>query len=151
MFQSTHLSSLQTSVSVAVPRRALGWAGLVASLVLAACVAVPTAKPEDQVRSRATERWQALVSGDYLKAYTFSTEGYKAVVKADAYKQRFGAAAWSGAEVVGVNCPEVDKCTARVRIDYINVMSRKSLNKITTHIDETWLLEGGQWSIFQAI
>ena len=138
-------------MSAAVTRRALGWAGLLASVVLVACAAVPASKPEDQVRSRANERWKALVSGDYLKAYSYSTPGYQAVVKADAYKQRFGAASWYGAEVVDVTCPEIDKCTARVRVDYNNVMSRKSLNKITTHIDETWLLEGGQWTIFQPI
>ena len=120
--------------------RCLPW---LASLLLAACASVPQGAPEDLVRQRATERWQALVAGDFAKAYTYATPAFKATVTADVYKARFGKAAWYGAEVVSVTCPEPAQCTAKVRIEFKAAI--KGIDRITTHFDETWLLEDGHW------
>jgi len=156
MNQSPLISSFQPTAPVGAPvyRRvdARRWLPLLASLVLVACAAVPTGKPEDIVRQRATERWQALAAGDFAKAYAYSTPGFKAVVAADAFRLRFGNASWYGAEVIKVDCPEPTQCTARVRIDMKYLLSNKpGNNKISTHVDEVWLLEDGQWWMFQKI
>ena len=121
-------------------------------LLLVACAGLSGAAPEAHVRQRATERWQALVGGDFNRAHSFNTPGFRAVVDANGFRGRIGnAGSWIGAEVVDVNCPEKAKCVARVRIDFKPVLSRRFGDKISTHTDETWLLEEGQWWIFQAI
>jgi hypothetical protein len=151
MIQPTLTLTIQPTARASASMRAARWAPLLASLVLVACAAVPQGTPEEQVRQRASERWQALVAGDFAKAYTYSTPGFKAVVAADAYKDRFRAS-WHGADVVQVSCAEPAKCTAKVRIDMkYMVKSTHTDSRITTHADESWLLEDGQWSIFQAL
>lgn len=134
----------------------LRWARPCASflgpLLLVACAGLSGATPETQVRQRATERWQALVGGDFNRAHSFNTPGFRAVVDANSFRGRIGnAGSWIGAEVVDVNCLEKAKCVARVRIDFKPVLSRRFGDKISTHTDETWLLEDGQWWIFQPI
>lgn len=154
MNQSSLISFSQSTAPRAPVYRRVGvkrWLPLLASLVLAACAVVPTSKPEDIVRQRATERWQALVAGDFSKVYAYSTPGFKAAVSADAFRLRYGQASWYGAEVIKVDCPEPTQCTARVRTDFKFLLKGQSASKITTHVDETWLLEDGQWWMFQKI
>ena len=43
---------------------------LFVTLTLAACASLGGGKPEEQVRQRATERWQALVVGEFSRAYS---------------------------------------------------------------------------------
>lgn len=126
---------------------------LSACLSLAACAsAVTTPTPQDQVRQRATERWQALVAGEFSRAYSYNMPSYRAVVSPDAYRNRFGnAVVWVGSEIVDVNCPEVTKCLARLRLEYKSLMNRKFAAKLSTYVDETWLFEEGQWWLFQDI
>lgn len=127
-------------------------AWLLASLTLSACASLGGGNPQEQVRQRATERWQALVAGEFSRAYTYSTPGFRAVVTPDGYRSRIGSAVtWLGAEVIRVNCPEANKCTALLRIDYKPVLIRQNGVKVSTHIDETWLFEDGQWWFFQKI
>jgi len=125
--------------------------GVCASITLVACASLG-GKPEEQVHQRATERWQALVAGQFSSAYSYTTPGFRAAVSPDSYRNRFGSAiTWLGAEVIRVNCSEADKCVALVRIDYKPVTGRQSAPKISTHVDETWLFEDRQWWFFQKI
>lgn len=151
----TNPSTLHGSQSCAVEpsrlRRASLWLTLCASLALGACATLGSV-PQEQVRQRANERWQALVASDFDRAYTYNTPGYRAVVSTDVYRSRVGAAVkWLGAEAVTVECPEPAKCNATVRIDYRPLQGGRAGDKYSTHIDETWLLEDGQWWIFQSI
>ena len=133
-------------------RRIAALAPLCASLVLAACASMGSSKPEDLVRQRASERWQALVAGDFTKAYTYSTPGYRAVVNAEMFRGRHGAAVkWVGSEVASVKCPETMRCLVNIRLEVQPLLGGRFGDKIDTHIDETWLLEGGQWWVFQSI
>lgn len=133
-------------------KRPLLWLSLCASIALTACAGLSNLPPQEQVRQRATERWQALVAGEMNRAYTYNTPGFRAVVSADGYRSRFGGAIiWLGAEAVDVNCPETTKCLAQVRIDFKPLLSRKISDKISTHVEETWLLEDGQWWFFQVL
>jgi hypothetical protein len=133
-------------------KRPLLWLSVCASLALTACASLSNLPPQEQVRQRAAERWQALVAGEFGRAYVYNTPGFRAVVNADGYRGRFGGAViWLGAEVVNVNCPETTKCVALVRIDFKPLLSRKISDKISTHVEETWLLEDSQWWFFQVI
>jgi hypothetical protein len=125
---------------------------LCVALTLSACASLSSGTPEEQVRQRATERWQALVAGQFSRAYSYNTPGFRAVVSPDAYRNRFGSAlTWLGAEVIRVNCSEVNKCIALVRVDFKPMLGRQNGTKMSTHVDETWLLEDRQWWFFQTI
>ena len=125
---------------------------LCVALTLSACASLGGGTPEEQVRQRATERWQALVAGQFSRAYSYNTPGFRAVVTPDGYRNRFGSAlTWLGAEVIRVDCPEASKCNALVRVDFRPVLSRKDDVKLSSHVDETWLLEDRQWWYFQKI
>jgi hypothetical protein len=125
---------------------------LCVALTLSACASLRGGTPEEQVRQRATEHWQALVAGQFSRAYSYNTPGFRAVVSPDGYRNRFGGAVtWLGAEVIRVDCPEASKCNALVRVDFRPVLSRKDDVKLSSHVDETWLLEDRQWWYFQKI
>ena len=126
---------------------ALAAAGLVTG-----CAALGGQAPEDAVKARANARWAALLKSDMANAYTYLTPGYRAVHDLESYRKRQGTAVkWTGAEVVDVRCPEATKCLAKVRIEAKPFMGRKFGDTIATHYDETWLLEGGQWWLFEKI
>lgn len=127
---------------------------LMLAVTLVACAGVSEkADPQVQVRQRALERWASLVKGEFSKAYNFNTPGFRAVVTQDAYRARFGAAVtWSGAEVVKVDCAEVQKCLVTLRIDFKpTAVGFKPVGSLSTHVDETWLFEADQWWYFQNI
>lgn len=126
------------------------WAAALASLALSACTTIGNMNPQEQVSLRANQRWQALVSADFTRAYNFNTPGYRAVISPQAYRATIGSSvAWVGAEAVKVDCPEANKCTATIRIDFKPLMGGRQGDMINTHIDETWLFEDGQWWYFQ--
>lgn len=133
-------------------RPASRWLVLSVCLALAACAGVSTGNQKDLVRQRATEHWQALVAGEFNRAYTYIIPSFRAVVSADRYRSRFGTAVtWVGNEVLDVNCPEADRCVARSRIDFKPTISRKKDMILATYVDETWLFQEGQWWLFQDI
>ena len=140
----------QQSSTTTPLRRATLWTTLLASLTLAGCASLDGGNPEAQVTQRANERWKHMVAKEFDKAYAYSTPAFRDVVTPEAYRGRFGPAVnWVGAEVVRVNCAEPAKCVAVVRLDYSPLLGRSKAQTYSTHFDETWLLEGGQWWIFQ--
>ena len=125
-------------------------AGVVSSWFIGCAVVTPPT-PEAAVKELATQRWKALLAGDMAKAYEYTAPSYRAVSTIDMYKSQFGGAVnWVGAEVVSVAC-EVEKCTPVVRIEVKHLLGAKFGNTISTHVDETWLLEDGRWWFFQKL
>lgn len=123
----------------------------VAASLLSACAGIKSAPPEETVKERATERWQALLKRDTRKAYEYMAPSYRSVVSAETFGSKFGTSVvWVSAEVVSVAC-ETAKCTATVRIEAKPLMGAKFGNTIETHVDETWLLEDGRWWFFQKL
>ena len=131
-------------------RRAAMVAGLAVAL-LAGCASMLTpATPEALVTERATQRWQAMIKGDYEKAYGLTTPSYRAVTSFARFRGGFGSGGWQSAEVVGVNC-EAEKCVVTVKVGINPVLSKRFGDTIVTHIEETWLLEGGKWWLHQNV
>jgi hypothetical protein len=86
------------------------------------------------------------------KAYTYSTPGFRAVVDVEGFKGRTGIAGrWLGAQVTSVSCDTPERCKAIIRLEFATLIPGFSKDRMTTHIDETWLLEDGQWWIFQKV
>ncbi|MDL2339413.1 MAG: hypothetical protein QFE16_16380 [Pseudomonadota bacterium] len=127
---------------------------LLATMVVAligGCANLNSASPEDTVRERAKQRWIALLSGDTRKAYEFTTPSFRSVSGFDAYKAKFGSTVnLLAAEVVSVTC-EAEKCATVVRVDARPLLGAHFGNTISTHVDETWLLEDGRWWFFQKL
>lgn len=131
-------------------RLAIIFPALVAA-ILAGCAATTPAVPEAAVKARAQQRWQALVSGDVPKAYGMMAPGFRAVTSLDRFRSGLGTSVqWLGAEVVGVKC-EADKCAANVRLDARPLIGMRPGSQFSTHMEETWILEDGQWWFFQKL
>lgn len=128
-------------------------AGPLAALALVAgCAAMGPLAPEDAVKARASARWAALLKPDMGAAYSYMAPGYRKVHDEEAYRMRRGSAVkWTGAEVVDVRCPEATKCIAKVRIEAKPFLGGKFGDTIATHAEETWLLEDGQWWLFEKL
>lgn len=144
-------ASPQTRAPLRTSRWVTVCSSLAAAIVLSACASMGASAPQDQVKQRATERWQALVAGDFDKAYSYNTPGFHALVTPAAYRGRIGSAVkWLGAEVTRVDCPEPTKCDVQIRLVYRPVLGGGK-GSYSTYLDETWLLEDGKWWIFQPI
>ena len=122
-------------------------------LALAGCASLAPRTLEEQVKVRAQARQDALLKGDRESAYQYFTPGYRATVSAATYKATFGNAVDTvGATVESVKCDTLEKCVAQVKLEVKPVAIRAFASTIvTTYANETWLLEAGQWWLFQTL
>ena len=131
--------------------RTLGLA-LLTTLLVSACATLPGLTPQEQVRARATQRWQALMAYDYAKAYEFATPAYRALVTPASYRSRQGAALQrTSAKVFSVDCPAPDTCTARIEVGVKPPLGSRYGAEITAPVDENWVLENGQWWLMERL
>lgn len=113
--------------------------------MLAGCASL-SRKPEDIVRERAQARWNALLKRDFERAYGYISPGGRAVVPLATYRGRIGTAvAWKSAEVSSVTCETLEKCTVQVKVTYLPAMRRAAIGTIERYLDETWVVDAGQW------
>lgn len=122
-------------------------AAAAASAALAGCAAFAPKSPEDLVRERAQARWQALLAGDYERAYQFLSPGSRSVVSLDRFRGRHGnTVTWKSAEVFKVECGQPERCVATITIVYQPLLARgSSIGSSQTSVDEVWILDSGQW------
>ncbi len=112
--------------------------------LLAACAGLSPATPEEAVQKRAQARWNALLAGEWEKAYSFSAPSYRALVDFNRYRGRVGnAVGWTDAQVVSVAC-EAESCTAKIRIGFRPTLRPRG-EAMSTHVDEKWMVEDGDW------
>jgi hypothetical protein len=118
---------------------------VLASGLLAGCASL-SGKPEDIVRARAQARWDALLKGDFERAYGYISPGGRAVVPYPTYRGRIGGAVtWKSAEVASVTCETLEKCSVQVKVTYLPAMHRSAIGTIERHMEETWVVDAGQW------
>ncbi len=133
-------------------RPVLKWLALCAAATLVACAGIGATSPEDVVKQRANERWKTLVAGDFSRSYSYTAPSFRGLISQDVYRSRIGGAVtWVAGEVVSVQCPDAVKCVARVRIDYKPLLRGRAGENFSTYADETWVLEGGQWWVFEPL
>jgi hypothetical protein len=112
---------------------------------LAACAVSPPQAPEDQIRQRATARWQALIFGKFDMSYALHSPSYRKAKPYDKYFAESGNAfQWTAVEVYGVRCEEA-ACNVRLAVTINSPLPQKFNGTMTTAVDETWVLEEGQW------
>ena len=124
---------------------------LLVPIVLAGCATLSPLKPEEAVRQRAQARWDALIAADWSKAYRYMAPSYRALVEEKRYANQFGGGAgWVAAEVVNVTCGE-DRCAARMKVTARPILGARSGEPVSTHFNETWIREEGEWWLFEKL
>ncbi|WP_423456974.1 hypothetical protein [Ottowia sp. VDI28] len=134
-------------------RTLLATAALVSGALLAGCASLGPKTPEEEVRARAEERWNALIKRDFVKAYGYTQPGFRAVVKPEEYIRRFGTAGrWKGAQIHEATC-EAARCEVRVRLttEIMIPRYRRSIPEVTGYHEEVWVRDEGQWWFFEKI
>ena len=85
-------------------RRALAPLLAAGVLALAGCAGLQPQTTEQLVQQRAQQRWDALLAGDFAKAWTYTPASYRARVKQDDYRDQFGRGGrWTAATVKSVD------------------------------------------------
>ncbi|MFN3374962.1 MAG: hypothetical protein ACK40S_00185 [Burkholderiaceae bacterium] len=129
--------------------RARTWATIALSasvLALSGCAGMSSATPEEMVAQRATDYWKARIAGQYEKAWALSTPAYRKLKDAEQFRRQFGAGVTiEAATPFKVTCESGEKCTARMKLSAKPALLGMNLGTIDTYVDETWLLEDGQW------
>lgn len=150
-------------------RAPAGWFDLrylavaVMAVLTAACATLnpdsPTEEKVKVVTERATARWQAIISGDFAKAYDYMSPATRATVTPAGFKTVASRLDYRAARVTGVTC---DGATCRVKLILTynasaalsSSVARKGMEGlpvkgINTPLDEDWVIDKGQiWYVF---
>ena len=123
---------------------------------LGGCASVSTRAPEEVIAERATDRWAGFIKGDLAKAYQYNTPGYRGMVTQQRFQEMRGRdGRVISASVYKVTCEQADKCTVRMQLKAFSPLVTGQRNpkptEIETYVNETWLLEEGQWWHFEKI
>jgi hypothetical protein len=123
------------------------------AVIVAGCAGVGGITPDTpadvkvaSVSERAQARWQALVDGDWGRAYGYISPATREVLTLDSYRGAFGGAIkYTKARVEKVEC-EAEACRVRMQITY----DHPWMKGVTTPIDESWILDKGQfWYLYR--
>ncbi|WP_287917811.1 hypothetical protein [Comamonas sp.] len=118
-------------------------AGAVVALVSGCAISGLGASAEDRVVARSGDFWAARMSGDYQKAYSFTTKGYRLVNDVEKYRLQYGAAPMlKNARLVSVEC-EPERCEVVKEFSTSSVFMRGT--PIPISLSEIWLYQDGQW------
>ena len=124
-------------------------AALVGLVLIVSCKNIDN-KPltaEEIVRARAGERWQALIEGQFEKAYSYEVPEYRKLYTADQYQRsKHGVGLWKKAEVVDVACME--KCVVTMQIYVtINIARWGGTMDTSSLLKEQWMRDtgSGEW------
>jgi len=116
-------------------------------LVLAAC-SMAQVQPGQEVPERAQARWDALLEGDYAKAYSYATPGYRSSTSATDFEIEFRTRRlqYLSAEYRDHEC-EKSTCTVRMKVGYRIVRPAAGVPewKSSSVIEEQWIESAGEW------
>jgi len=136
----------------ALPAR-LALAAIASTLLLGACATAPrdhTADAyagksiEDQVRERATKRWEALIRGDLDAAYGYFSKATRDTYPFEAYRTKMRPGMWRQATIDSVKCAD-GLCEVAVTV----TMDHARLKGIVTPVAERWIVQDGvAWYVY---
>jgi len=110
-----------------------------------------TADQVDALEQRVRERWSALSSRDYAKAWEYSTPLYRSIFPKDLYVLQFSYTVereLTGVEVVNYDAPAaVASVTARVMSKSLKQTSTASqaFGAVPVSVHEKWMFIDGEW------
>lgn len=97
-------------------------------------------EPQKLVADLAAARWEALIKGDFVKAYSYLSPGTRDVISLDLYKAKIRGGIWKKANVDSVSCAQ-DQCKVLMAIEY----SYRDIKSLESRLDENWLRQDGKW------
>ena len=103
----------------------------------------PVEQKNASVRERAISRWQALIGNDIPRAYAFLSPATREVVSLEQYSAKVARGSFRAAQINSVEC-QAELCKVEVRLTY----DRARMKGIETPIEETWIIEQGQFWYF---
>jgi hypothetical protein len=136
-------------------RKRLAVAGLALLITgtLTGCASLWTPKTPEQVVSQlSTQRWQALLAGDFEKAYAFAAPSFRQIKTLDYYRSARQATPvkWLASDLVRVNCSE-QRCTVTINLESKPLVPFPFAGTIKSGVEEIWILENGQWWMFETL
>jgi len=121
--------------------------GLVCCLLLLSACAT-NLRTEEILESRATARWNALLSGDFAGAYEFLSPGYRSSVTSAQYQRSvlLKRVKWTNARYVESNCTETT-CKVKISLNYTLYGALPGVKSFdgTQTIEESWVLVKANW------
>lgn len=120
-------------------------------LILLTLLSLSACKEKQTLEQRAVERWNAIISSDYEKAYEILSPAYRKNEKLTSYMLRIDKVktnlTWHKAEFKEKQC-DGDVCQVDLTITYTYQMPRRAYGKvenIPTTIKENWIKKDGEW------
>ncbi len=105
---------------------------------------------DEYIVERATQRWKALVDGDFKKAYKFESPGYRKAKSLSYYRKQFGGwVAWTGASVMHVKHKSEQLVELRIKLEFDSYQRQsESMQKDASYFNEKWIyLEDNWWYV----
>jgi len=130
---------------------------LLITLLSAGCQTLPpevvanrkakTLTPEQLVTERAKARWDALIAGDYERAYAYLSAGYRLTMPLTTYslkrsQDRFKI---TSAYIRGAACSSETICNAGITLTVEATMPNVGTKAFPTTQEESWLFQDGSW------
>jgi len=143
-------------LSVSVWRQtALAVAALLAVLGLASCAvspigdgsgpAVGSKAREDAVAARVGERWDAVIKGEWARAYEYMSPASRAATSLEQYQKVARRVAYRAAKINGIEC-DAERCQVKLSITY----DHRLMKGVTTPLEETWVFDQGKpWFVYR--
>lgn len=120
---------------------------IMSGLILSACDREETI---DEIDQKASNRWQALIAGDYEKAYSYVAPSHRELENLNSYETRLATARlsidWQEADFVKKDCAELT-CEVTMEIKYLYKFNKRSLGETrgVTTVNEQWIKSDGKW------
>jgi hypothetical protein len=123
------------------------FAFMVAGVLLTACATAPE-DTGNSIAERAQDRWDALLAGEYEKAYAFYSPGYRSTTSVFdlALRTKSQRVQWVSAEYKDHSCDD-SVCTVNVLVGFKIVKPVKGMKvwESSSLVDEQWVKTEGQW------
>lgn len=132
------------------PWRATTTTALVALATMSGCATMGEKTAEQQVQQRATAFWDARLKADPKAAYALLVPAYRDMrSQKDFIQENNSGISAQKVEVGKVTCEE-EKCTVRIAITGKPSVPGLQLPSVTSYMNDTWVLDQGQWWRYQA-
>ena len=100
---------------------------------------------EDAVASRVGERWDALIKGDYARAYEYLSPASRDVAVARAISEAYAERGLPRSEDRMIDC-DTERCKVKLSVTY----DHRLMKGVTTPLEETWVFDKGKpWFVYR--
>jgi hypothetical protein len=115
---------------------------------LVACAGTSAERRDEVIPERAQARWDALLDGEYEKAYAYASPGYRSTASANDFEISFRARRfqYTSAEYMSHSCEEA-LCLVKMNVGYRVVRPAPGLPEWngSSVVEERWILTDGRW------